>query len=157
MQKITCQLTEQCISQYQTRETFIYCFKISGSMLDLSLLRQISALPVKHDFLDQQKKHFFLLKKKKESEIGVHNEGYPVSQLSKYVKRTFISMKIFLNLLCIQMDSFTKEERATCILQHCVLENKHQQNNNMEESKADFIMVECLHFLITWIYTLQIL
>ena len=25
----------------------------------------------------------------------------------------------------------------------------------MEESTADFITVECLHFLITWIYTLQ--
>lgn len=150
----------------KSRSSYICC-DISGSTLDLpSLHRQISALATSNDFLDQQSKEtffFFLFKKSNRfQQIVVHNERVfsrlPIlNMLSRLLYPLKVEEKIFLNLFCIQMDSFIKEERATCIPQHCVSGNKHQQNNNMKESKADFITVECLHFLITWIYTLQIL
>ena len=126
--------------------------------------RYLPQLPAMIFWINSPKKLFFFLFKKSNrfQQIVVHNERVysrlPIlNMLSRLLYPLKVEEKIFLNLFCIQMDSFIKEERATCIPQHCVSGNKHQQNNNMKESKADFITVECLHFLITWIYTLQIL
>lgn len=144
---------------------FIYCCESLGSMLNLSFLdRYLPQLLTMIFWVNNQKKLLFFLFTK--SKIGSAKQRFTMngcifSYLSKYVEQTFIFMKaeekIFLNLLCIYINGFRKGARATCIPKHSVLGDKHQQNNNTKESKADFITVECLHFLITWIYTLQIL
>ena len=105
-----------------------------GFYVGFVLPRQVFALAANNDFLDQQSKEtfFFLFKKSKtdSGKLRFTMNGCIFSFLSKYVEQTFTSMKveekIFLNLLCIYINSFRKEARATCIPQHCVLRNKHQ-------------------------------